>query len=109
MNIRNVFLVLIVVILVTFAVRPSMSQQKPLGIFAGATDVGNPSKSGAVSYNEETQQYAIEGAGTNMWLGRDEFHFAWQRLKGTFILTTRAQFVSKGVEQQRTRDQTFRY
>ena len=99
MNIRNVITILVVV--VTFAVRPSMSQQKPPGIFAGATDVGSPSKSGEVSYNEETQQYAIEGAGTNMWLRRDEFHFVWQRLKGNFILTTRAQFVGKGVEEHR--------
>ena len=43
MNIRNVFLVLIVV----FAVSPSLSQQKSMGIFARATGVGSPSKSGA--------------------------------------------------------------
>ena len=108
MNIRNVFLVLIVVILVTFAVSPSLSQQKSLGIFAGTTDVGGPSKSGAVSYNEATQQYTIEGAGANMWLGRDEFHFVWQRLKGSFILTTRAQFVGKGVEEHRKMGWTVR-
>lgn len=108
MSIRNVFIVLIVVILVTFAVSSSLSQQKSLGIFAGTTDVGGPSKSGAVSYNEATQQYTIEGAGANMWLGRDEFHFVWQRLKGNFILTTRAQFVGKGVEEHRKMGWTVR-
>jgi Tol biopolymer transport system component len=36
-----------------------------------------------------------------MWAGRDEFHFAWRRLKGNFILTTRATFVGKGVELHR--------
>jgi TolB protein len=108
MNKRNVILVLVVVILETFAVRPSMSQQKPLGVFAGATDVGSPSKSGSVSYNEETQEYTIEGAGTNMWLGRDEFYFAWQRLKGNFILTNRAEFMGKGVEEHRKMGWTVR-
>jgi TolB protein len=108
MNIRNVVLVLVVITLVSFAFRPSMSQQKPLGIFAGANDVGSPTKSGAVNYNPETQQYAIEGAGANMWLGRDEFHLVWQRLKGNFILTTRAEFIGKGVEAHRKMGWTVR-
>src|SRR6516164_4792109 len=53
------------------------SQQKPLGEFAGQTDVGNPSKLGSAIYDPEKQEYTIEGAGTNMWMGRDEFHFVW--------------------------------
>ena len=77
------------------------SQQKPLGEFAGQTDVGNPSKLGSAIYDPEKQEYTIEGAGTNMWMGRDEFHFVWQRLKGNFILTTRAEFIGKGVEEHR--------
>ncbi len=80
---------------------PSLSQPEPLGVFTGHNDVGNPAKSGAATYDAEKQQYAIEGAGTNMWLGRDEFQFAWRRLKGNFILTTRAELIGKGVEEHR--------
>jgi len=36
-----------------------------------------------------------------MWLGTDEFHLVWKRLKGNFILSTRAQFIGKGVEPHR--------
>src|SRR5688500_3839613 len=79
----------------------SFSQLEPLGVFAGHTDVGNPAKPGAATYDPEKQQYTIAGAGTNMWAGRDEFQFAWQRLKGNFILTTRAEFMGKGVEEHR--------
>jgi Tol biopolymer transport system component len=108
MNIRKVVVVLAVVTLVSVTTRSSKSQKTPLGIFAGTTDVGNPHKAGAVSYNEEMQQYTIEGAGTNMWLARDEFHFLWQRFKGNFILTTRAQFIGKGVEEHRKMGWTVR-
>lgn len=79
----------------------AVSQQKPPGEFAGQTDVGNPSKVGSAVYDPEKQQYTIDGSGTNMWLGRDEFHFVWQRLKGNFILTTRAEFIGNGVEAHR--------
>lgn len=79
----------------------AFSQQPSLGAFAGQTDVGNPSKLGSATYNSDKQEYTVVGSGTNMWLGRDEFHFLWQRLKGNFILTARAEFVGKGVEAHR--------
>jgi dipeptidyl aminopeptidase/acylaminoacyl peptidase len=36
-----------------------------------------------------------------MWFNQDEFHLVWKRMKGDFILSTRAQFVGKGVEAHR--------
>jgi TolB protein len=102
MKIHNLLLVAAVVtVYMSSTSNPSLSQQQPLGVFAGQTDVGNPAKAGAAIYDAEKQQYTIEGAGTNMWVGRDEFHFAWQRLKGNFILTTRAEFIGKGVDPHR--------
>ncbi|HEV8369015.1 MAG TPA: hypothetical protein VGQ39_13765 [Pyrinomonadaceae bacterium] len=80
---------------------PILAQQQPVGAFADQADVGNPSRSGAALYDPKKQEYTIEGAGTNMWAGRDEFHFVWQRLSGNFILTSQAAFVGKGTEQHR--------
>ena len=77
------------------------AQQSTLGIFADQTGVGNPTRPGNASYSSETQRYKISGAGTNMWAGRDEFQFVWQRMKGNFILTSRAAFVGKGVDPHR--------
>jgi TolB protein len=87
----------------TFALAgtPVVAQQQPVGAFAGQTDVGSPTRSGAARYDPQKQEYTIEGAGTNMWAGRDEFHFVWQRLSGNFILTSQVAFVGKGVEQHR--------
>lgn len=99
---RNPILVLAAVILFVFVTnRVVFTQQKSLGAFADQTDVGNPIRPGLAAYDPEKQEYTIEGAGTNMWAGRDEFHFVWQRLKGNFILTTRVAFVGKGVEEHR--------
>ena len=76
-------------------------QQSSIGTFSEQSDVGNPLHKGRATYDAENQQYMIEGAGTNMWDSRDEFHYVWRRLTGNFILTTRASFVGKGVEPHR--------
>ena len=75
--------------------------QEKIGAFASHNDVGNPIRTGSATYDTEKQEYTISGAGTNMWAGRDEFHFVWQRMKGNFILTTNAAFIGKGVEDHR--------
>ncbi|HEY6244099.1 MAG TPA: hypothetical protein VIX17_09145 [Pyrinomonadaceae bacterium] len=75
--------------------------QKPVGIFAGNIDVGDPLKKGSVLYDDTQQRYVIEGAGTNMWTNHDEFQFVWQRISGDFIATSRASFIGKGIEQHR--------
>lgn len=78
------------------------SQHSPLGIFEGHGDIGNGVKPGSAVYISQTQQYVISGAGYNIWFDHDEFHYVWKRMKGDFILYTRAAFVgSKGVEEHR--------
>lgn len=79
----------------------SFSQKGRAGIFDGQTDVGNVAIAGGVSYTADNQVFTIAGSGTNMWLDNDEFHFVWKRMKGNFILRTRARFIGKGVEEHR--------
>lgn len=82
---------------------PAFPQEHPVGEFDGHTDIGAPKISGSATYNAVSQEYSVAGAGVNMWSKRDEFHFVWKRMKGDFILQTRAEFVGKGVEQHRKR------
>jgi TolB protein len=79
----------------------SFSQSESLGIFEGQDDIGKVNKPGSATYDAEKQEYTIKGSGANMWFDHDEFHFEWRRIRGNFILTTRAQFVGEGVEQHR--------
>src|SRR4030095_4170864 len=81
---------------------PSISSQtESVGIFDRQSDIGEVSKPGSATYDVEKQEYTINGSGANMWADHDEFHFVWKRMKGDFILTTRAQFVGEGVEPHR--------
>ena len=69
----------------------------PLGLFDAHGDVGNPIRQGNVTYNPATQEYLMEGAGTNMWQRIDQFHFLWKKIKGDFIITASVKFIGKGV------------
>jgi DNA anti-recombination protein RmuC len=72
-----------------------------LGQFESHADVGSPKLAGSATYNAVSQAYSISAAGANMWAKRDEFYYAWKRLKGDFILQARVEFVGKGVEPHR--------
>ena len=79
--------------LAAFSARPASAQHQPAGLFDGQADVGQVEVSGTTTYDAETQEYVLEGAGANMWNDRDAFHFAWKRLRGDFILRAQAEFL----------------
>src|SRR4051812_14640579 len=88
-------------IVMASTITPSFPRQKSIGMFDDQTDVGPATKPGSALYDAARDEYTVTGSGTNMWLGQDEFHFVWKRIKGDFLLTTRARFVGKGVEAHR--------
>ncbi len=66
--------------------------QHPVGIFDDHTDIGNPKIQGSTSYDESSQVYNIAGGGSNIWFNRDEFQFAYKKMKGDFIVTADFEF-----------------
>src|SRR5450755_1240866 len=76
-------------------------QQNPVGIFESHTDVGTNVKPGSATFIPETGQYVISGAGYNVWADHDEFQFVWKKMKGDFIISTRAEFLATGVNNHR--------
>jgi TolB protein len=74
---------------------PTMAQTS-IGEFTGQTDIGGPKLAGGASYDATSQEYAVSGAGTNMWFTADQCHFVWKKMAGDFILRTRMQFVEEG-------------
>ncbi|AHM62963.1 Periplasmic component of the Tol biopolymer transport system-like protein [Flammeovirgaceae bacterium 311] len=95
------FTLLLAVFFLTAYHISALAQQKPVGIFSGSTDVGKVQNPGSATYNPENQQYEIAGSGYNIWFDHDEFHYLWKRMKGDFILYTRARFVGEGVDPHR--------
>jgi WD40 repeat protein len=73
----------------------------PLGSFAGHVDIGRPKLAGEAAWNAASQEYTLSAGGVNMWGARDEFHMAWRRLEGDFILQARIEFIGAGVDPHR--------
>ncbi|CAN5262342.1 SMP-30/gluconolactonase/LRE family protein [soil metagenome] len=89
-------------LLMVFTGLSAIAQQKSIGVFDGQLDVGPNTKAGSGTYIPETDQYVISGSGYNIWFDHDEFHFVYKKMKGDFILYTRADFVGwNGVEDHR--------
>jgi TolB protein len=87
--------------LVLFCTLSGFSQPTNLGIFDGQGDIGKDVKPGSAAYNPKTHEYQLSGSGYNVWFDRDEFHYLWKKMKGDFILYTRARLVGKGVDPHR--------
>jgi TolB protein len=77
------------------------AQAQPVGIFDGHGDIGTNVKPGAATYIPQTSQYIVSGAGYNVWADHDEFQFVWKKMKGDFILYTRAEFLGTWVDYHR--------
>jgi Tol biopolymer transport system component len=73
-----------------------LAQPQTAGVFDYQSDVGNPQKRGSVQYDAGSQTYTLKGAGYNIWFNRDEFQYAYKKIKGDFILTANFEFVGKG-------------
>lgn len=63
--------------------------------FPESKNVGDPAIAGKMVFNPESQTYEITGAGTNMWLDKDEFFFAARKVSGDFILTSKVEITTK--------------
>src|SRR6201995_840149 len=87
---------LLAFLLILFSIT-SNGQQNSLGIFEGNTDVGTNVKPGSATYIPETGQYVISGAGYNVWADHDEFQYVYKKIKGDFVLYTRAEFLGTWV------------
>lgn len=92
---------LLIIFLAINSYHNAFSQNKPVGIFDGHGDVGVGVKPGSAAFIPETQQYVISGAGYNVWLDHDEFQYVYKKMKGDFILTTRAEFLGNWVNYHR--------
>lgn len=80
---------------------PVTAQAGAVGQFAQHGDVGSPAIEGATSYDASRQEYRMAAGGINMWGTSDQFQFAWNKLKGDFILFARVEFLGQGVDPHR--------
>ena len=89
----------LLLILITLVI--GVRAQNVIGIFNASTDVGKPKNAGSTVFEPSEQVYTLKGSGYNIWFGRDEFQYAFQKLSGDFILTGNFEFVSGGIDPHR--------
>ncbi len=79
----------------------SLAQSNSVGDFQHHTDIGNPKIKGEVIYNSNEQSYNLKSGGYNIWFNRDEFQYAYNKLKGDFILTANVKLLGEGKDPHR--------
>jgi hypothetical protein len=72
--------------------RPTVTFDRPIGIFEGQSDIGGPLAPGSASYDAAAKQYTIHSAGYNIWYQRDEFRFLWKKMSGDLSMAADASF-----------------
>ncbi|MFN2337280.1 MAG: hypothetical protein ABR560_09945 [Bacteroidales bacterium] len=82
-------------------VNVSQAQDYSANIFEGHDDVGSCSLKGDLHFMPENQEYIITGSGDNIWFGEDQFHYAWKKLSGDFILRADISFIGEGAHEHR--------
>ena len=75
--------------------RPTVTLDKPIGIFENQSDIGGSLVPGDASYDPATNKYTIRSAGYNIWYQRDEFRFLWKKMTGDVSLAADASFPTK--------------
>jgi TolB protein len=73
----------------------------PLGDFEAHGDIGSPKIGGYSTWNAASQVYTLSAGGVNIWAKRDEFQFAYRRMKGDFIVQAQIEFQGSGVDPHR--------
>lgn len=74
---------------------------QPVGDFQNHIDIGNPKVKGAAMYDAAAQEYQLKAGGYNIWFNRDEFHYAYSKLSGDFILTANVKLIGEGKDPHR--------
>jgi len=81
--------------------RPPRTDNTPIGIFEGQTDVGAALAPGSSTYDKATGKYTIISAGYNIWYTRDEFRFLWKKMSGDVSLAADISFPDSGISDRK--------
>ena len=79
----------------------SLLADSSVGLFTTHGDIGAPAIAGSTTYDSTIQTYRMTAAGVNLWGASDQFQYAWNKIKGDFIVRARVEFVGQGVDPHR--------
>jgi TolB protein len=79
----------------------SLAQESKIGIFEGASDIGDVGKPGEVAFDTDKLVYTVSGGGQNMWFDNDELQFVWKKVDGDISLAATIKWPSQGGDPHR--------
>jgi len=90
-------------IIITLASSLALAADTPAKLvpFEGQTDVGTVLHPGSAIYDDATKTFTLLGAGENMWLSNDAFHFVWKKISGDVAINADIAFIGQGVNEHR--------
>ena len=77
------------------------AQDRNLGAFTSAADVGAPAITGTTEFTPAAGEYRMTAAGANMWAKQDQFQFAWREMTGNFTVNATLRFLGEGNEHRK--------
>ena len=77
------------------------AQAPAVGDFQHHADIGKPRVTGSAVFDTAAQRYTLTAGGYNVWFNRDEFHYAYSRITGNFILTANVALLGAGTDKHR--------
>ena len=72
------------------------AQDYSKNLFDGHSDVGACNLKGDLTIDPLNQEFVLSGSGNNIWFSEDQFHFAWKKMNGDFILQAHVNFIGEG-------------
>ncbi len=93
---KRIYLILSIILITSLSIQAQQMFKKYSG-----QDIGNPKLKGSFQFDEKLQKFTVQGAGYNIWLARDEFHFVSQEVEGDFIISANIKFIGEGTDPHR--------
>jgi TolB protein len=69
--------------------------------FDSNSDIGRVAHPGSVKFLQDRCEYAVTGAGFNIWETEDAFQYLWKRASGDWSLKAKIRWVGKGKNEHR--------
>lgn len=87
-------------IILSFCYYAAMAQSEDGFLFK--EDIGSPAIKGNTAYDPSAQVYNMMAGGYNIWFDRDEFHYAYNTIKGDFVYTANFELENSGDPHRKT-------
>lgn len=89
----RILLLAILSVVLCVAISLSAAEKNKMNFFEGHTDIGPVGLAGGVDYDAAKGVYTVTGAGEDIWLPPDAFHYVWKKVSGDYAMSATIKFL----------------